>query len=238
MKGRLVKKKKEWLVLYVGHPVEVLEGEQSLVNYISLHPDDLQDVKDYVELNNITHGFESNMEVEFDLVTVGNKDDLIGKSYAKLINTKSMTLQEAINILTIHQQWRKGADFPMIEPKELSEAIDIILDNHLHNQLAETSKMVLDENGRPLTYWGGVDFTNPNANNIKSGSTQFPKQYYQETFGQDITLQNNSESKDITELSDDSWEGCNGCTEQDEAMYKNGYTKGYNAAIAEQLKQK
>ena len=179
MKGRLVKKKKEWLVLYVGHPVEVLEGEQSLVNYISLHPDDLQDVKDYVELNNITHGFESNMEVEFDLVTVGNKDDLIGKSYAKLINTKSMTLQEAINILTIHQQWRKGADFPMIEPKELSEAIDIILDNHLHNQLAETSKMV----------------------------------------------------------SNHSWEGCDGCTEQDEVMYKNGYVKGYNAAIAELPKE-
>jgi hypothetical protein len=29
-----------------------------------------------------------------------------------------------------------------------------------------------DENGKPLTYWGGVDFTNKNANNIKSDSTQ------------------------------------------------------------------
>ena len=28
-----------------------------------------------------------------------------------------------------------------------------------------------DEKGKPLTYWGGVDFTNKNANNIKSDST-------------------------------------------------------------------
>ena len=28
-----------------------------------------------------------------------------------------------------------------------------------------------DENGKPLTYWGGLDFTNKNANNIKSDST-------------------------------------------------------------------
>ena len=33
------------------------------------------------------------------------------------------------------------------------------------------------------------------------------------------------------------WEGCDGCTEQDEVMYKNGYAKGYNAAIAELPKE-
>jgi hypothetical protein len=64
-----------------------------------------------------------------------------------------------------------------------------------------------DENGKPLTYWGG-------------------EPYYQETFG-----------KDITELSENSWEGCDGCTEQDEVMYKNGYAKGYNAAISELSKE-
>ena len=63
------------------------------------------------------------------------------------------------------------------------------------------------------------------------------EQYYQETFGQGITLQNNSESKGITELSNDSWEGCDGCTEQDEVMYKNGYVKGYNSAISELPKE-
>ena len=36
---------------------------------------------------------------------------------------------------------------------------------------------------------------------------------------------------------DESWEGCDGCTEQDEIMYKNGYVKGYNAAIGELPKE-
>ena len=39
------------------------------------------------------------------------------------------------------------------------------------------------------------------------------------------------------EISDESWEGCDGCTEQDEIMYKNGYVKGYNAAIGELPKE-
>ena len=38
-----------------------------------------------------------------------------------------MTIQEAISNLKIHQQWRLGADIVMIEPKELTESINIIL---------------------------------------------------------------------------------------------------------------
>jgi hypothetical protein len=41
-----------------------------------------------------------------------------------------MTLDEAITILKIHQMWRLGADIVMIEPKELTQAIDIILKNY------------------------------------------------------------------------------------------------------------
>ena len=37
--------------------------------------------------------------------------------------------------------------------------------------------------------------------------------------------------------SNKSWEGCDGCTKQDEVMYKNGYVKGYNAAIAKLSKE-
>ena len=33
------------------------------------------------------------------------------------------------------------------------------------------------------------------------------------------------------------WEGCDGCTEQDEVMYMNGYVKGYNSAISELSKE-
>jgi hypothetical protein len=44
-----------------------------------------------------------------------------------------MLLQEAISNLKIHQQWRLGADIVMIEPKELTESIDIVL-SQLHQQ--------------------------------------------------------------------------------------------------------
>ena len=39
-----------------------------------------------------------------------------------------MTLTEAISILKIHQQWRLDYDIVMIDPKELTEAMDIIIE--------------------------------------------------------------------------------------------------------------
>jgi hypothetical protein len=38
-----------------------------------------------------------------------------------------MKIQEAIDILKIHQQWRLGADIEMLEPKKISEAINVII---------------------------------------------------------------------------------------------------------------
>lgn len=39
-----------------------------------------------------------------------------------------MNITEAISILKIHQEWRLGADIVSIEPKELTEAIQVIID--------------------------------------------------------------------------------------------------------------
>jgi hypothetical protein len=36
--------------------------------------------------------------------------------------------------------------------------------------------------------------------------------------------------ENVEKLADQSWEGCDGCTEAEEAIYKNGYVHGYNAA--------
>lgn len=45
------------------------------------------------------------------------------------IKTKIMQLQEAIKIIKDHNKWRKGSDErPMIEPKELSQAIDLLIE--------------------------------------------------------------------------------------------------------------
>lgn len=38
-----------------------------------------------------------------------------------------MELQKALELLEHHNKWRKGADIPMVQPKALSEAIDVIL---------------------------------------------------------------------------------------------------------------
>ena len=73
--------------------------------------------------------------------------------------------------------------------------------------------------------------------------TDFAEKYYAETYGskgsdehpEDNLVEIPTSSQ--TEISDESWEGCDGCTEQDEIMYKNGYVKGYNAAIAELPKE-
>lgn len=50
-----------------------------------------------------------------------------------------MTLNEAIAILTVHQNWRKGGKVAMINPKILTTAIDVILKNRLQQQ-KETAK--------------------------------------------------------------------------------------------------
>lgn len=43
-----------------------------------------------------------------------------------------MTLKQAIKILERHNKWRKGANIKMIEPKLISEAIDLII-SHLQS---------------------------------------------------------------------------------------------------------
>ena len=50
-----------------------------------------------------------------------------------------MKLQEAIHILTLHQAWRLGTDIPMAEPKQLSEAIHVILNHHMVDETQTTS---------------------------------------------------------------------------------------------------
>lgn len=47
-----------------------------------------------------------------------------------------MTEKQALNILKRYQEWRLGADTEMIEPKEITEAIDIVInviDTKLNN---------------------------------------------------------------------------------------------------------
>ena len=63
-------------------------------------------------------------------------------NHQNLQKLQVMTLQEALTILTTHQQWRRGADIEMAEPKVITEALDIVLAYH-HvgtNEMIEINK--------------------------------------------------------------------------------------------------
>ena len=38
-----------------------------------------------------------------------------------------MTIDEAIEVLELHNQWRKGADIPMETPARIGMAIDLVV---------------------------------------------------------------------------------------------------------------
>ena len=38
-----------------------------------------------------------------------------------------MTTKEAINILKLHNDWRKGANIEMKKPSQITEAIDVVV---------------------------------------------------------------------------------------------------------------
>jgi hypothetical protein len=68
MKGILKETKEGWLVWYV----TTVDGKTSIKETLPLYPDSITD--------NLFYG----KEVEFETLTVGSKDDLIGTKYAKI----------------------------------------------------------------------------------------------------------------------------------------------------------
>lgn len=43
-----------------------------------------------------------------------------------------MTLPEAIEILKLHNEWRRGGDGEMVNPTTLGIAIDLIIEHYKH----------------------------------------------------------------------------------------------------------
>jgi len=65
-----------------------------------------------------------------------------------------MKLEEAINLLKIHQDWRLGADTEMVYPKELTQAIDIVINEFTLIKKEMTAKEKAEHLIRQMT----VDF--------------------------------------------------------------------------------
>ena len=87
-----------------------------------------------------------------------------------------MTLQEAIKLLTDHQQWRLGNDdFPMQIPSEITKALHIVL-NHFQQEISDeeieniSDKDIMIEAARR----GYADL------NISAGSFQLGALWYRE----------------------------------------------------------
>jgi len=88
MKGILRKIDNKWMVQYIGHPIDVLDGNDSLVNYLPLHPDDVKQIeKDALVFDDIESRIRAYPNVDFIFHEIweevdGNADITI---YAKLI---------------------------------------------------------------------------------------------------------------------------------------------------------
>ena len=56
-----------------------------------------------------------------------------------------MTLKQAYSTLTVYQVWRMGADIPMQDPVQITEAINTILQDRLKQQLQDMKQETLEE---------------------------------------------------------------------------------------------
>jgi uncharacterized protein YukE len=124
--------------------------------------------------------------------------------------------------------------------------------NHLENLFIQAKEMEEKQN---FEFWqGGINSTEEGEKSfdqyynkeIEHNLEKIISQAHTKTIrkkGKDYAPSSNEIQKEIdavssqTKMSNESWEGCDGCTEQDEIMYKNGYVKGYNAAISELPKE-
>ena len=60
-----------------------------------------------------------------------------------------MTIDEAIEVLELHNQWRKGADIPMETPVRIGMAIDLVVCELKNLRIAHVIKSVCDC-GKPI----------------------------------------------------------------------------------------
>ena len=69
-----------------------------------------------------------------------------------------MKLEEAINLLKTHQEWRLGADTEMIYPKELTQAIDIVINEFTLIKKEMTAKEKAEHLIRQMTVDFNIDY--------------------------------------------------------------------------------
>lgn len=69
-----------------------------------------------------------------------------------------MKLEDAINILKTHQEWRLGGEGEMIYPKELTQAIDIVINEFTLIKKEMTAKEKSEHLIRQMTVDFNIDY--------------------------------------------------------------------------------
>ena len=69
-----------------------------------------------------------------------------------------MKLEEAINLLKIHQEWRLGGDTEMIYPKDLTQAIDIVINEFSLIKKEMTAKQKSEHLIKQMTVDFNIDY--------------------------------------------------------------------------------
>ena len=69
-----------------------------------------------------------------------------------------MKLEEAINLLKIHQEWRLGGEGELIYPKELTQAIDIVINEFTLIKKEMTAKEKAEHLIRQMTVDFNIDY--------------------------------------------------------------------------------
>ena len=69
-----------------------------------------------------------------------------------------MKLEEAINLLKRHQEWRLGGEAEMIYPKELTQAIDIVINEFTLIKKEMTAKEKSEHLIRQMTVDFNIDY--------------------------------------------------------------------------------
>lgn len=168
MKGYLKKTEQGWFVIY-----DQILGEGIVKrnqNALPLHPLDVKQIdEDSKVFDNIEARIKAYPDVEFEIETKlvfdrPSYSSIEVPKYAKLINKEDIKPKQC-------NTW--DDIFDKIE-SEMDCVVPLKVVNYLEKYYKKPELLFsqTDEKGKPLTYWGGVDFTNSNTNNITSNSTQ------------------------------------------------------------------
>ena len=205
MKGTLTKADNGW---QVSHATYDMVLKRWTAGKLPLHPDNVKEIEEDSKIfDNIEARIAAYPEVEFEIKYYWDETMEQPIDVAKLIKTEYPELEGTMNLGTdiikkrtgkmTEEEWQE-AERAQTSTKMPMYSIEWLMERYLSrdHSLTITDFHIAKEMHKQeiIDAWENA----PTYLEDKKG-----EDYYQETFCQDVALQNNSESKAITELSDE-----------------------------------